>query len=1133
MALAVQAQGRSYRRDTNPGREQPSAQVVQDSRPKAIGLVGDEEPFRQDLPDVVGEGLRAVACENRLDVGEVAFRERIDGGDVPIGACARDVQIANEQLVEDIDGIFSVDALREIGDEAYTVDVNAGPCATSCFQRRGQSFVEPRRRSSVYENGAVGCGESLHVVRSSLHDSQSMNACPSDEHLANFIEGRGPRGEAFDAFQNHVADCRECRRVVAAALVVPLESQIGGTGVAPPEAEFEAAERIGRYVVLEPIGAGAMGVVYLGYDPELERKIAIKVLRHAPARRDADADADADADQGFERMLREAKAMAHASTPFTVAVHDAGVVNGRVFIAMEFVDGATLTKWLGSAPRSWREVVRLFAECARALATAHGGGIVHRDFKPDNVLVAKDGHAKVTDFGLARPLRVEREAEAGADAVHSGLPRSLLEVVTQHGALVGTPAYMAPELLLGGVADARSDQFSFCVSLYEALVGKRPFAGKSIEELRASVLEGRMEEALKLRAVPFGLRRAVLRGLSPRPEDRHPSMAALLQVLEKHLSRTRTRWLLASLGVTVGLAFLAARAGAPAPPAPCAHVTDKAAATWDDATRSRVRASFLATGRPFAEDAFHGVDRAMSEWLSAWSSFRARTCEDTFVRHEQSEELFDLRMRCLDERWLGAQALARTLSTADGEAVESAVQAAFGLETLSACEDSEGLRARVRPPSDPGVRRSVDLLASDLASTRAKEAIGRYAEAASEAKALVARARTVPDGPTLARSLLLEGELLDATGDYANAAIDLREAAWAAMGSRDDDTAMASMAKLVSVVGYRLSRDDEARFWDRTAEATLEGRKNPPLYVAMLEQHRGSLARSRGLYDEARTHLGKALDLQRRMLGEAHPEIATIENVLAYTLTLLGDFAAAESLTRSAITMRERALGKGHPLVAQSLSQLGLIHAKMGRYDEALAELRSALTIERATFGEDHLESGYTMNRIGNVLLWRGDAKAARDVYVDVLALGEKRLGKTHPEVGLAHMNLAIALEHMNLLAEAEAELASAKSILVARLGAEYPYLATVLTEQGVLRQKQRRHAEAERLLREALGIVTKTLGKQAPDYVESLVMLASELDENGHGSEASRLYEEALAHPALDRAEPHVKALASAWKRR
>lgn len=947
-----------------------------------------------------------------------------------------------------------------------------------------------------------------------------MSACPSDEQLATFIEGRRPRD---DVFHQHVADCRECRRVVAAALMVSLQSHEGGNAVSASETtKLEAADRIGRYVVLDAIGAGAMGVVYTAYDPELERKIAIKVLRHAPA--------EGDADRAFERMLREAKIMAHASTPFTVAVHDAGVVNGRVFVAMELVDGETLTKWLAASSRSWRAVVRLFAECARALAAAHAGGIVHRDFKPDNVLVTKDGHAKVTDFGLARPLRTSDDGEAGEQRVRS-VPPALLEMATQHGVLVGTPAYMAPEQLLGEAADARSDQFSFCVALYEALVGRRPFAGRSIEELRASVLEGRMEEALRLRAVPFRLRRALRRGLSPRPEDRHPSMNELVRVLEKHLARTRLRWVIASIGGAAGLAFLAAKAGAPAPPAPCNHVADKGTATWDDATRARVRASFVGTGRPFAEDAFHGVDRAMTEWVSTWSRSRMRTCEDTFVRHEQSEELFDLRMRCLDEHWLGADALAHTFSSADGPAVDSAVHAAFGLGGLSACEDSEALRARVHPPIDPEVRKSVDRLASDLASTRAKEAVGRYAEAASEAKALVARARTVAYSPMLARTLLLEGDLLDTTGDYANAATDLRESAWAAMASRDDDTAMAAMAKLVSVVGYRLSLADEARFWDRTAEATLEGRKNPPLYVAMLEQHRGSLARSRGLYDEARLHLGKALELQKRVLGEGHPEIATVEHGLAYATSLSGDFVAAETTVRSAIALREQTLGKRHPLVAQSRSQLGLVLAKMGRYDEALAELRSALEIERATFGEDHLESGYTMNRIGNVHLWRGDVRAARDVYVEVLALGEKRLGKTHPEVGLAHMNLAIALERMNLLAEAEAELATAKTILETRLGAEYPYLATVLTEQGVLRQKQKYHADAERLLRDALVIVTKSLGKTGPDYVESLVMLANELEASGRKGEAARLYEEALAHPALDRAEPQVRDLVSAWR--
>lgn len=317
----------------------------------------------------------------------------------------------------------------------------------------------------------------------------------------------------------HLERCVACREVVGALLSSPRATSPG-----PPMLEREA--RVGRYVILELVGQGAMGKVYVAHDPELDRKVALKLLRER-------WDGDPASDPGL-RLRREAQAMARLSSrPEVVTIHDVGIHEGYPFVAMEFVEGGTVREWLRERPRSWREVLEVFLMAGRGLAAAHEAGLVHRDFKPDNVLVGVDGRAHVTDFGLARglvtPMSSHREASSQGDRL--GLR------FTRTGALVGTPAYMAPEQMTGGDAGVSSDIFSYCVSLYEAFYGERPFEGETLEALRTSVLGGAVRRAPRGSLVPIRLRRALLVGLRAEPSLRHRSMPELLETLRLEAAR--------------------------------------------------------------------------------------------------------------------------------------------------------------------------------------------------------------------------------------------------------------------------------------------------------------------------------------------------------------------------------------------------------------------------------------------------------------------------------------------------------------------------------------------------------------------------------------------------------------------
>jgi formylglycine-generating enzyme required for sulfatase activity/predicted Ser/Thr protein kinase len=296
---------------------------------------------------------------------------------------------------------------------------------------------------------------------------------------------------------------------------------------------LERGTSLGRYLVLERLGAGAMGVVYAAYDQELDRKIAIKILRSQDGQGDK-------ATHRHERLVREAKAIAKLSHPNVVGIFDVGEHEGRVFLAMEYLGGGTLRDWLAAKKRSWRETVKMFVEVGQGLAAAHAEGLIHRDFKPDNVLLDKQGKPKVVDFGLVRLRSAALEPSAGGitevDATGELLPalsiaETALGDLTRTGALTGTPAYMAPEQFLGKPIDARTDQFAFCVALYEAFYGERPFAGKTVMALAGAVTAGRLVETPNDSDVPGWIRRTVLLGLATNPAQRYPSMAALLHAL--------------------------------------------------------------------------------------------------------------------------------------------------------------------------------------------------------------------------------------------------------------------------------------------------------------------------------------------------------------------------------------------------------------------------------------------------------------------------------------------------------------------------------------------------------------------------------------------------------------------------
>ncbi|MCU1279710.1 MAG: Serine/threonine kinase, partial [bacterium] len=303
-------------------------------------------------------------------------------------------------------------------------------------------------------------------------------SCLDESTVTALVERRLPPSSLVPA-SAHADSCESCRKLIAAATRALLSSAAEGgadgtTSTLPRAAvagngapAFGAGEHIGRYRVLEVLGAGGMGVVYGAFDPELQRKVALKLVRAEFAELDAELRA---------RLVREAQAMARIRHPNVITVFDVGTFDDRLFVAMEIIDGSTMTSWQAARTRSVDEILRVFAAAGAGLAAAHDVGLVHRDFKPDNILIGVDGSVSVMDFGLARPI-----VALPSEVEDTSSPDAMLTVegeLTHAGAVVGTPAYMAPEQMRGEPPDGRADQFSFCVALFEALYGVRPFPGK-------------------------------------------------------------------------------------------------------------------------------------------------------------------------------------------------------------------------------------------------------------------------------------------------------------------------------------------------------------------------------------------------------------------------------------------------------------------------------------------------------------------------------------------------------------------------------------------------------------------------------------------------------------------------------
>jgi tetratricopeptide (TPR) repeat protein len=777
-------------------------------------------------------------------------------------------------------------------------------------------------------------------------------------------------------------------------------------------------DRIGRYRVLARIGHGGMGEVLRAFDPELDRNVAIKLVRGRAA-----------ADGPEQQVLvAEARALARLSHPNIVQVYDVGTHAGQVFLAMELVEGQTLHRWLSGTPQpEWREVLAAFIDAGRGLAAAHAAALVHGDFKPGNVMVAADGRARVFDFGLARQV-LHTAASAGVPA---GSDENV-EVVR------GTPTFMAPEQMLGQSLTAASDQFSFCVALHLGLFRSPPFEGDTLDSRRRNVASGAFRPA-QLRGVPPALRRLILRGLASAPEDRHPSMDALLAALQRVLGRRR-RWIVGgglaagATAVVVAIAMSSDRAAAGS----CEHGALRSGAVWSADRRDAVAAAFAAQDKAYATEGAVRVTAILDAYVAAWNEGHRAACEAA----KDDDRKLDAQMACLADGLVDLDASVRVLETADEIVVKRGAAIAADLPSPMLClegavdetapRDEWTTRIRERTAAgrassraghyrdaiailedvlaEPGMDARPDLRsAAALLLAEAYELNGERTKSLPLFREAIALTAEVKDPIAEARGWIHIARIASAEAQFDEATSALKQGELLLARLRNDGTVPAStLADLEADLGINAGVVEIGRADYAAAIARLEAGLAAAKGGAAAERLAGLLNNlgvahgMQGQHTLAREYFGRAAEAKLALYGPGHPDVATCRVNEAVSYHHSGDPERAVELFRDVITIREAALGPMHPELATAYNGIATSYNALGRFDEALPIYRKALAIREKALGVDHPATALLRNNIADLLLKQGHPEEATAYVEEALAHLQRKLGDEHPHTAYA-----------------------------------------------------------------------------------------------------------------------------------
>ncbi len=903
----------------------------------------------------------------------------------------------------------------------------------------------------------------------------SPRACPSEDTISDFASGH-LTAEQQRALQEHLDECADCH-----ALLGEL-ARMQGLGVleptleeAAPSPDMQAGQRFDTYILRCRLAAGGMGEVWIADDPGLQRPVALKLL--LPGFED-----------GSSRLLHEeAQALAKLAHPHVVVVFDAGEWAGRGYFAMEYVMGVTLAGWLAAKHLTIAERLDALIQAGRGLAAVHQAGLVHRDFKPSNVLVGADGRVRLGDFGLARFHHRPHVVGGTGEVTVSGI--------------AGTPAYLAPELREGGQCSPASDQYAFCVSLYEALYGHRP---RRIQDL-APPGPGRW-------GVPRRLHAIIQRGLNAKAAQRFPSMEALLDALSRaQLQRRRWRW-----GLAAGclMAFTAASTSLLSRQAiPCGDAAGLATRVWNAERARRLARTFEDVGGAFGRTQWERTAPLIDDYIKNWTQMRRDSCEATFLRHEQSDALFDRRVHCLDRRLAQLDTLLAALSRVSLKRdTAHAPAAALAFPSLEGCKTSKWLADE--PPPSASQSAPVQIAFRALDEVRALSLQSRYKESLVTGRPLLQEAEEIGYAPLTVEVAYEVGSNAYRGNDLPLAAVALGRCGQLAATLKRPDRLFDAQVLLMRT---RASANQvDAALASSAVVAQLAELSEQPLHPMVFQTNLGAIFNVKGDYAEAakayRSALARIPVNQQGGLDEAKARQG-----LGIVLTALGEYEDATLELQKNVALREKLYGPKHPLVAFALDNLGSVAFHRNDVAAAKQYWQRALSIQE-TAGSGEFDISITLGNLAIAQDEFGEFEAALDSYRRAIALSTGVLGRDHPLVARQLANQSGLLAELGRFDEAEAAALEALAIRSKTQPADHPEFAQTYSALGHLRLLRglyfgdsRAHVAALEPLSRAIATAE---GKIAPSHtviVESLARRSranAELGRRGAAkSDALRAY--------------------------
>ena len=650
--------------------------------------------------------------------------------------------------------------------------------------------------------------------------------------------------------------------------------------------------------------------------------------------------------------------MAKLTHPNVVTIHDVGTYDDRLFIAMEYVDGWTARAWLEDQERDFLEILDLFLNAGHGLAAAHEAGLIHRDFKPDNVLIGLDGRVRVADFGLAR--RATEHEDPAMESTEELMPtEGVAQRLTATGSILGTPAYMAPEQSRYGEIDARADQFSFCVALWEAIYRRHPF--RDLQSRDTSTLA-----APSGSDAPRWIESILVRGLATDPTDRYPDMRALLDALRKPLTKRPPRFPLLALTGIVALAGLGAFVLTESAEPICEEGSELIRSTWSETRHAELQRHFADADPEFGAGVFEGLAPMLDAWATAWAEEHREACTATRVSRVQSEQMFATRMACLNEHKRSFDATIEVLARVDGPQLLRSRAAVSALPDIAKCGDPAYLQARAWTLLDDHEDRD-DLadVHAQLAELRVLEQLGDVRQGLPWATTLERRARDIGHPPTLAETRYWLGALQQDAGEFEAAEQTLSKAFFGAREIDDELLAARAAVRLVWTTGIGQARFEVADNWGRHALAAARQQGESTRLEAETLSAIGVLRETTGDYHSALEHYERAFEVLETIPAISPRALASAQNDIGAALDALG--RSEEALTAYDQAIELSAQGGGPPglLDSMMLSNRALVLYHLGRFEASIAGNERALEISTPLVGPDSPHIADTLINLG------------------------------------------------------------------------------------------------------------------------------------------------------------------------